>query len=72
MNTEEKVTEEITNLVNKLQQLTAERDEFVSAANQRIAFLNGKIEVLGEMLEAARSRNAIPATNGEVIEAIPE
>ena len=30
--------------------VTAERDEFMAQANQRLAFLNGKIEALQELL----------------------
>lgn len=39
-------------LLNMLKEVTAERDAFIADANQRLAFLNGKIETIQEMVDA--------------------
>ncbi len=44
------ITIEKETLKNMIAELTKERDEFVTQANSRIAFLNGKIEALASML----------------------
>lgn len=53
--TEEQLTEMI-------QALVAERDELAARANQRIAYLNGKIELARELLDGL---NTAPGDDGE-------
>jgi len=44
--------------------VTAERDEFMAQANQRLAWLNGRIETLAELLTQKRR----PAESDEIAE----
>ncbi len=44
--------------------VTAERDEFMAQANQRLAWLNGRIETLAELL----TQNRRPAESDEIAE----
>lgn len=45
-------------MADMLAALIAERDEVVAQANQRIAYLNGKIELLREMTAPAETAPA--------------
>lgn len=53
--------------------LTEQRDEFVAQVNREIAFLNGKIAMLAELLaQPAQAQEVRESENGAVLEAVPE
>ncbi len=52
------ITIEKETLKNMIAELTKERDEFVTQANSRIAFLNGKIEALSSLLAERQPADA--------------
>lgn len=57
---------DIEQLKAKLEQVKKQREEFIANANQQIAFLNGKIEALEEMLAPhtpSGVRSSPPATS---------
>ena len=55
---------DVEQLKSLLAAATAERDEFMAQANQRLAWLNGRIETLAELL----TQNRRPAESDEIAE----
>lgn len=55
-------------LLDMLKAVTAERDGFIAEANNRLAFLNGKIETLQEMIDSLTPKVTAPEEEAQIAE----